>query len=212
AGTAHPFVNMALLYQQAGKVNNAKSLMQRAAQDDSQNVRTMLSVARWALEQGETDMADQAAQGAMKLEPEMVDVHLIRALVARKKNDLAGAEEALLRTNRKSPTNLAALMQLAQVLAESPDERKQSQALQYAQLGVQLNPDLKELAGREAAVTLAWVLSRTKRDTEATRLIEQVLRSGDTRMSADSAYHAAQILYNQGMTEAARQLLGTSLE
>jgi tetratricopeptide (TPR) repeat protein len=211
-GTAHPFVNMALLYQQAGKSANAKNLMQRAAQSDSQNVRTMLAVARWALDQGESEMAEQAVQGAMKLEPEMVDVHLIRAMVARQRNDLATAEEALVTANRQAPTNLGVLMQLAQVLAESPDERKQSQALQYAQLGMQLNPDLKELAGREAAVTLAWVLSRTKRDAEATRLIEQVLRSGDSRMSADSAYHAAQILYNQGMTEAARQLLETSLD
>jgi hypothetical protein len=51
-----------------------------------------------------------------------------------------------------------------------------------------------------------------KQDAAATRAIEQVLKSGDGRMSSDSAYHAAQILYNQGMTETARQLLETSLQ
>jgi tetratricopeptide (TPR) repeat protein len=210
--TAHPDVNMALLYQQANKSANAKKLMERAAQTDSQNVRTMLQVGKWALDQGETEMADRAIQAAVKLEPNSINGWLLQAMVARQRNDLVAAEDALNRAHNLAPSNLAVLTQLAQVLAESTDERKQSQALEYARLGTQLFPDLKEPAGREAAVTLAWVLSRMKQDAAATRAIEQVLKSGDGRMSSDSAYHAAQILYNQGMTETARQLLETSLQ
>jgi tetratricopeptide (TPR) repeat protein len=210
--TAYPDVNMALLYQQAGKVANAKQLMERAAERDSQNVRTMLAAAKWALDHGEIEMADKATQAALKLEPNSIDAYIFDATIARNRNDLAAAEDALKTAHVISPTNLTAITHLAQVLAESPDERKQNQALTYARLSTQLYPDLKEPAGREAAVTLAWVLSRMKQDASAMRAIEQVLKSGDGQISSDSAYHAAQILYNQGMTERARQLLESSLE
>jgi tetratricopeptide (TPR) repeat protein len=210
--TAYPDVNMALLYEQAGKTANAKKLMERAIQSDAQNPRTLLAVAKWSLDRNELQLADQALQAALQLDPNSAEAQIYLGLLARYQNDLAKAEEALKTAHFLAPANLAAITQLAQVLVESADEKKHNLALNYARLGTQLYPDLKEATGREAAVTVAWVLSRMKQDTSAARAIEQVLRAGDGRISADSGYHAAQILYNQGMSEAARQLLEQSLQ
>ncbi len=210
--TAYPDINMAILYEQAGKSANAKKLMERALQNDAQNVRTALAVGKWALDHGEMQMADQALTLALQLDPDSVEGHIYSGLLARFQNNSSKAEDSLKTAHLLSPTNLGALTQLAQVLAESPDEKKQNLALNYARLATQLYPDLKEASGREAAVALAWVLSRMKQDVAAARAIEQVLKTGDGRITADSGYHAAQILYNQGMSEAARQLLEQTLQ
>jgi tetratricopeptide (TPR) repeat protein len=173
----------------------------------------MLAVARWALDHNKIEMADAAVKKAIALDADLVEVRLFEGLVARYKNDLAAAQQALQLAHLASPTNLSAITQLAEVLAESADEQQQQQALAYAQLATQLYPDLKATTGREAAVTLAWVLSRMKQDAAARRAIEQVLsNAGDFRISADSGYHAAQILYNSGMTEAAQKLLEQTLQ
>jgi tetratricopeptide (TPR) repeat protein len=186
--------------------------MESEAQTDRENVRTLVAVARWAFDHNKIDMADQALKKALQLDADSVDGHILSSRVARSKNDLAAAETALQAAHLASPTNLTAMTQLAEVLAESSDERKQQQALAYARLGTQMFPDLKDPNGREAAVTLAWVLSRMKQDAAARRAIEQVLTSGDGRITADSGYHAAQILYNSGLTEAAQKLLDQTLQ
>jgi tetratricopeptide (TPR) repeat protein len=209
--TAYPDVNMALLYEQAGKTDNAKKLIERAAQRDSQNIFTMVAVAKWGLEHGELDMADQACQAALKLDPDSVEALIYSGLTARRRDNLPAAEEALKKAHVLSPINSLVVGQLSQVLAESSDEKKQSLAVNYARLGTQLAPDPKETAGREALVTMAWVMSRLKQDASAARVVQQALSAGDGRISADSGYYAAQILYNNGMTEASQRLLEQTL-
>jgi tetratricopeptide (TPR) repeat protein len=209
--TAYPDVNMALLYEQVGKSENAKKLIERAAQRDPQNIFTMVAVAKWGLEHGELDMADQACQAALKLDPDSVEALIYSGLTARRRNNLPAAEDALKKAHVLSPINPVVVAQLAQVLAESPDEKKQSLALNYARLGAQLAPDPKEVGGREALITVAWVMSRMKQDAAAARVVQQALAAGDGRISSDSGYYAAQILYNNGMTEASQRLLEQTL-
>jgi tetratricopeptide (TPR) repeat protein len=207
---AYPDVNMALLYEQAGKRNNAKALMERAAKDDAKNLRTLLSVAKWAVDTGNLDMAQQNADAAIKLDPDSLDARLYVGLVARFKNDLATAERWFKEAHLQAPTHLGANSQLALVLIGQPDERKQALALSYAQLNAQLYSDLQESHGREAAVTLGWVLSRLKQHAAGRRAIEQALAAGG--ISADSAYHAAQVMYDAGQTENAQKILEPTLK
>jgi hypothetical protein len=112
----------------------------------------------------------------------------------------------------QQPTHLGAITQLALVLVEQAEEVKRAQALNYARLNTQLYPDLNEPSGREAAVTLGWVLSRLGQNQAAMRAIQQVLTAGNGRISADSAYHAGQILYDAGQTEAAQKLIEQTLQ
>ncbi len=207
--TAYPDVNMALLYEQAGKRENAKKLMERAAKNDSQNIRTRLAVAKWALDTGNLDMAKENAEAALRLDPTSLDAKLYVGLVARFNNDLGTAERAFEQAHLESPTHLGAMTQLALVLADQGDEQKQRLALDYARLNAQLYKDLKQPSGREAAITYAWVLSRMGQNANAVRTIQQALRNGS--VSSDSAYHAAQILYDAGLNDAARQVLEQAL-
>lgn len=209
--TAHPDVNMALLYQQSGKTANAKQLMARAAQSDANNIRTRLAAAKWALNAGELDMAQENAQAAMQLDSGSLEAKLYVGLVARFRNDLLKAEQVFRDAHAQSPRHLGANTQLTLVLIEQADERKRAQALDYARLNTQLYSDLKDASGREAAVTLAWVLSRMGQKGAAERAVQQALNAGTSRLSADSGYHAAQILYDGGLTEVAQQLLEQAL-
>ena len=72
----------------------------------------------------------------------------------------------------KAPTNLAAVLQLAVVLAEQSEDRI---ALAYAEIGRRIYSDLSQPSGREAAVTLAWILFRQNRGSEAQRALQQAL-------------------------------------
>lgn len=209
--TAFPDVNMALLYQQADKPQNAKVMMQRAAQKDGSNVRTRLAVAKWALNAGELQMAQENAQAALQLESNSLEARLYLGLVARFQNKMSEAEEIFKEAHFQSPTHLGAITQLALVLVDQADERKKALALAYARLNTQLYSDLKDASGREAAVTLGWVLSKLGQPQAAQRAVQQAL-SGGTRLSADSAYHAAKILYDNGLTDPAGQILEQSLK
>ena len=60
-------------------------------------------------------------------------------------------------------------------------------------------------------MTLGWVLSKLGQNSAAQRAVQQAL-TGGTRLSADSAYHAAKILYDNGLTEPAGQILEQSLK
>ena len=210
--TAFPDVNMALLYEQSGKSQNAKAMMERAAQQDGNNVRTRLAVAKWALDHEELDLAKTNAEAALKLEPRSLEAKLYMGLVARFRNDLSTAETLFKESHLQSPTHLGAITQLALVLVEQSDEAKRNQALEYARLNTQLYNDLNEASGREAAVTLGWVLSKLGQNAAATKAVQQALTAGNGRISADNAYHAAQILYDGGMTEAAQKLLEQTLQ
>jgi tetratricopeptide (TPR) repeat protein len=208
--TAFPDVNMGLLYEQAGKPDNANKMMERAIQKDGDNIRTRLSIAKWGLDTNRLNVAKENAEAALKLDPTSLEAKLYAGLVARFNNDLGTAEQMFRDAHQQSPTNLAALTQLCLALVDQPDEAKKQKAMEYAKMNVQMHADLNQVAGREAAVTYAWVLSRLGRSADAMNAIQQILPAVTT-LSADSAYHAAKILYDSGQNEAARKILELKL-
>ena len=207
--TATADVNMALLYEQAGKRNNAEAMMKRAVKNDGNNTRTRLAVAKWALDANNLSMAKENAAAALKLDPNSLDAKLYVGLVARFDNDLPAAEQAFKQAHLQSPNNLGAITQLALVLVDQADEKKRAEALEFARLNTRVHSDLSKASGREAAVTFGWVLSRLGQNANAVRTVQQALAAGS--VSADSAYHAAQILYDSGQTDAAGAILQKTL-
>ncbi|MCA9270120.1 MAG: hypothetical protein KDA41_16675, partial [Planctomycetales bacterium] len=149
-------VNMAVLYTQDDKVDNAKKLMelalQRATPDD---VNTRLAVSQWALENGELTLAKQGAAAAAKSDPGSLQALLFSGIAARYEGNTQVAEKAFREALAKSPSNFAALNNLSLTLIEQPDETKRRQALEFAQMNQRINSELKTPAGRESAATLA---------------------------------------------------------
>jgi tetratricopeptide (TPR) repeat protein len=208
--TAHPDVNMGLLYEQADKPGNAQRMMEQAIKKDGDNLRTRLAVAKWAMDTNNMALAKENADAAAKLDPESLEAMLYVGLVARFMNDLGTAEAAFAKAHQKNPNHLGALTQLCLALVDQPDAGKKERALDYARMNVKMNSNLNQPAGREAAVTLAWVFYNLKQSARAMQTIDQVLPVA-TSLSADSAYHAAKILYDNGRNETARKILESKL-
>ena len=199
-------INMAVLYSQEGKRDNAKKLMDlalsRAAQDD---INTRLAVGQWALENGDVPMAKQAAGAAYKVDPDSLQAMLLLGVAARYEGDATKAEQWFRAAHSKTPSNFAVINNLALTLIEQPDETKRRQALEFAQLNQRVNNNLQTPAGREAAATLSWAAFRLGREADAEKGILQVLQSGS--VSNEAAYHAALILNERGRAAQARQIL-----
>jgi len=204
-----PEINMALLFEQADMRPNAKQLMERvfsrAGKDD---LNTRLAVAQWALEAGELDMAKKSATEAMKLKGnplQSFQAKMIGGMVARYSKDYAAAEKLFISAHLQSPSNFATINHLALSLAEQSDAEKRRLALEYADLNARAHSDLGQSAGRQAAMTRAWILYTQGRENEAVRTVQATLRSGG--LGGESAYYAARILEAKGGANAAVQLL-----
>jgi len=201
-----PEVNMAVMYSQDGRIENAKKLMrlamQRAGQDD---INTRLAISQWALENGEMQMAKEAATKAYQINPDSLQAMLLLGVAARYEGDAARAEEWFRKALAVAPSNFAAMNNLALTLIEQPDETKRRQGMEFAQLNQRANNNLQTAAGREAAATLSWAAYRMGREADAEKGMLQVLQAGS--ISNEAAYHAAKVLNERGRDKQARQIL-----
>jgi tetratricopeptide (TPR) repeat protein len=209
-----PEINMALLYEQAsltpGKEKlheNAQKLMNLAVQRVPNHLETRLAATQWGLESGLLDFAKTSAQAALSIDPNSLPAKIAVGVVARHEQDYGRAEELFTAAHLDSPTSFAALNNLALTLIEQSDVRQRRRALEFAQVSMNLYPDLRQATGREAAVTLAWILHNAGRHAEAQRYLAAAARAGT--ISSESTYFAAVILAAQGRSEAASRLLGS---
>ncbi len=158
------------------------------------------------MEAGELDLAQTCGERAIAISPDSVDAKLVAGLVARYQQDYPRARKALEAAHLQSPSNLAAMLQLSVVLAELGLDRA---ALDYAEISRRVYADLSKGSGREAAVTLAWVLYRQGRGPEAQQQLQRALTGGG--VSSESSYFAARILYQQGNRKDAKTWLEAAL-
>lgn len=208
-GTRRPEITMGSLYQAAGKRQISANLMKKASTQDKEGLQTQLTVARWALGTGDLDLAQTCSDRAESIAPTSVEAKLVAGLTARYKQDHEKARKVLEAAHLQSPSNLAALLQLAVVLAESNSEADQRTALEYSQMAVRIYSDMGQPTGREAAVTSAWILYRQGRQNEAQLVLQKALAGG--KVSAESSYYAARIIH-QSNPDVAKKLLETALQ
>lgn len=204
-------VNMAVMYSQDNRLANAKKLMelalQRAEPDD---INTRLAVAQWALEVGEIELAKTAAGAAGQIDPDSLQALLLTGVAARYEKDYASAEKAFRGALAIAPSNFAAMNNLALAMIDQPDESKRRQALEYAQLNQRIHNNLQNAAGREAAITMAWILFQMGREADAERAVISVLQSGS--VTNEAAYYAAKILSDRGRATEAKRILEPLLQ
>lgn len=209
ATVRRPEITMGQMYQQVGNKPLSKQLMQKAAKEDASNLETQLTVARWALETGDNELAQSCSDRAVQINKTSVDAKLVSGLAARYQKNLSKAKSALEAAHLQSPSNLAALLQLAVVMVESNNDADKRTALEYSQVASRIYSDLTAPTGREAAVTSAWVLYRVGRQNDAVKLLQRALTGGS--ISAESSYYAAKIL-SQSNAEYSKQLLEKALQ
>lgn len=202
-----PEITMGSMYQKAGNKPISAKLMKKASDQDKTGLQTQLTVARWALGSGDTALAVACAERAQQISPQSIEAKLVAGLTARYKKDYARARKILEAAHLQSPSNLAAMLQLAVVLVEG-SEFDQKVAFEYSQMATRAYPDVGTPSGREASVTSAWILYRAGRFNEAQRTLQKALAGGS--VSAESSYYAAQIIH-QNSPDVAKRLLNTAL-
>ncbi len=210
-----PEISMGLLYEQLaarGQTemhNSARNAMNQAVNDDKDGLSTRLAVTQWALDSCELEIAKTNAQAALRIDPDSFDANYLAGLVARHERDFVAAESAFRTAHLQSPANPAASNQLALALIEQGGEDKTRLALQFAQLAVQGNPDRDSYGGREAALTLSWVLFRLSNTNDALRTARIALSAGS--LGGDSGYFAAMIVNDAGHAASATAILKSAL-
>ena len=121
--------------------------------------------------------------------------------MARYQEDYETAKSILESAHLESPANLGIILELAMTLSNIKGE--ENRGLQYAQLAVKIQPDLRQPAGRNAAMSLAWLLYRFGGQEESEKILQNVLRAG--QISSECSYFAARILMNKNRS-ASKQL------
>lgn len=202
-----PEISVAMLFQEDDNKKKAAQSIKLAAKRDPGSVATQSFVATWALEQGDFVLAQQCADKAFANSKSSIPSRLLVALVARYKGEHDVAKEVLESVHLESPANLSAMIELSIVLREM--KGMENRALQYAQVATKLQPNLKLPAGRNAAMSLAWVLNKLGGQPQAEEIVRQVLAAGP--LGVESSYFAAKIVLPGKNRAAAKQLLKSAL-
>jgi tetratricopeptide (TPR) repeat protein len=202
-------VNMANLYQVAGRDENALKLINMAVQRDPSTLKTQLAAAQFALDTGRLDLLRQCAAAVEKIDISSMQTQILLGFLARLDGDYAKAEAAFQKALDTSPTSPLALNQMAIALVEQTDEAKQTKAAEYAEMCNRLYADRTQMTGREAKITLAWVLLKQGRKGDAAQLVQQALSAGG--VGPEAAYFAAVIISDVGQPEVAKVLLEQAL-
>jgi tetratricopeptide (TPR) repeat protein len=200
----NPNVAAALLYEQLGMRNEAKTAFEAAVKANREDAKTLTAYAQWLLSTGDVPRAEQALAAARRAAPEDLDVLVLSGVAARMAKKMKPAEDYFVAALRLSPSNAAVINQLALLLIEQPDEEKRQRAVEFARINAMLQPN-----SGEANITLAWVLSQVGNARDA----EAALRKGLTarNLSPDSNYLVAKILAEQ-RPDVAKQFLTAALD
>ena len=200
-------ISMGRLYEANGR--DASSLYQKALERDPNTLATQLAVAKWAIDTGKLDVAARCSQAASQLAPNDFQTRQLAGILALYNQDYEAAEKIYRAAHQLQPSNNATMASLAVALVEQPDETKRRQALEFATMNLRMLNDRSQQSGRDAAVTMAWIMYRLGNIVQAERTLREALSGGG--VGFDSAYFAAQILAERGQADAAIQLLEPAL-
>lgn len=205
AQSAHPYIVLGQLFTQDAKLDEAKKAFEQAYKEDGKNEATARAYAEWLIQQSQLDKAQQVAEEMRKNAPQSVAALMLDGLVAKMRNDPAGAEEALTQVLQVDPSNAGAINLLALILSESPNLAQQEKALRYAQMNAE-----RFGTNSQANITLAWILAKLGRGAESDAFLQKAVQGG--QLNADSAFLVAKILVAKGQKENALKALEQVLQ
>jgi tetratricopeptide (TPR) repeat protein len=196
---------LATFYLGAGDTDNARQWIEYALKKNPRQLGTRLTAAQMMLEMGDFNKAAGEAAAAAQLDPNSLPAKILRGVVALFQQDYAGAAGYFESAHLQAPDNFEAKNNLALALAEQDDQAKKQRALAFAQENARLNQQRPE-----AISTYGWALYQAGRVAEADRVLQQLLRVGN--FAPDTAFYMAQVAYDQGRQDQAKQLLEAALK
>ena len=196
-------IGMASLF---GDRTNSEKWLKHALSRGAKDLRTQLAAAQYYLTNNRIEDAEGPLDEALRLDPHGFETNMMAGLLARLKGDYKRAETYLSAAHLLAPTEWGVTNQLALSLIESPDEKSQKRARQFAELNARQNPD-----SIECLATLAWINYRLNRRSEAQRMFTTVVNSTannrDAKMTAEIAYYLAVMSKDAGRNPYAIRVL-----
>ena len=193
-------VSLAILYNQAGDKTNAEKFLGAALKRGAQDYATHQAAAQYYLQTNQLKEAAAQAEKAVQLDPQSVDAHTMRGVIARVQGDFKTSVANLEKAHLLAPGNFVVINHMALALAEMPDEASRKRGLEFAQLNSRQAPK-----SAEALATLGWVHYRLGNADEADRYLNLAGSSGN--LTAESAYFTASLLNDRGRSADAARLL-----
>lgn len=201
-----PEATLATFYEQYGDHKNAQKWMGKALVAAPKDLKTLLVAGQWCLETNQIEEAQTHASNAMQADPASLEAKVLRGVVALFLKDYKGAETYFEAAHLQSPSAFPASNNLALALCEQPnDKMKLQRAVEYATTNARQYPK-----AAEAASTYGWVLYKAGQLDQAEQALRQAAQSGN--ISSDTAYYLAQVSFDRGRKDDAKQLLQAALK
>jgi Tfp pilus assembly protein PilF len=199
-----PYAAAALMYDQLGMQNEAKTAFTRAYAANKNDPNTVTQYGQWLIKTGDIQQAEQVLSEGLKSNPDSLNLLILSGVAARMNKKMKPAEDYFVQAWGISPANVDVTNQLALLLIEQPDQSKRERAVQFAEISARLNNQ-----SADAMVTLAWVYYQMGRVGDADAALRGAQQLGN--ISPDSSYLFAKIFVDQKRPEQAKMLLQDAL-
>lgn len=199
---------MAQLYQQQGKEDRADLFINEARKVSNASLRTRTGVGVWLATSDRPGLAKAYVDDSLRDYPESADLHLLAGVLARNQKDHDEARKQFEEAHRLAPESFGVANQVALLWATDPDEKKREKGIELAKENMRRHP-----GNPDAKIALGWIyyrLEHKERKEEVQSLVNAGLKA--SRISTDSSYFVAQISFDQGRSEQARQILERALK
>ncbi|MGK5630140.1 tetratricopeptide repeat protein [Streptomyces sp. URMC 123] len=204
--TDHPLVVRAEALVDLGRYEDAKGTLATRLQEDPEDVRALLELARCHLAAGEGDRAVEATDRAVALAPEDYATLEMRARALRKVGRMAETGAALREAIRLDPHRWRPYAALAEIQPWLPDGDRQ-QGVRFGQEAVRLAPEepsayesLYKAAMLAAEHDLARRTLEALRRLDPTNALAVVLQTDDAAKSPGVKAAEAADLYADALT------------
>lgn len=198
-------IKMAAMYDKAKMESETAKEIAAAVAAHPGEALVLLAAAEIELRRGRNTEAKQYIDAALKLEKTSLTAMTLAGRAARQRGDEEKAKEYLNYVAYRSPLRFDAANQLARLLAQSEEEADRQKAAELAELNFRAFSDRNTPTGREAAVTMGWILFRQGKEAQGEAAIAAALRGGS--ITSESAYLGALVLAKRGKKDLARAIL-----
>lgn len=202
-----PELQIAGLYSNQGDNPKAEEWFKKAVAVHGANVKSHRAYAGWLLDNGKLDESQLYIESAGKLDAAGKETKALRGLALRYRKDFANAELIFEELLKESPSNSFAALNLALTLAESPDKKKITKAVELAE-----NEARKNGKNPEALAILGWCYYKNGQMDNAEKALVgsyQTASQAGQGLTRDSAYFLARLLYDKSKYDEVQKLLKT---
>lgn len=200
-----PELTMVALCRQAGKLDEAERWLIKAIKENPDSMQSLVAMARWQLEvRNAAYAAEEYVQKAEGLDPESLEVEMLKGMIAWHRGDQEAAEKRFEAVNLRDPQNVIAACWLSGTLAEQNDANKRGRAWELAK-----NAVADSNQSPDAIAALGWAAYNLGNFTDAQTYLRAAIAKGAGR---DASYYLARAAFRQGHLADSKSALRNALK